>query len=122
MIRIDQLKEEVLRIAAESPEFVYPVSEMEGCSYNPNGIQPACIFGQAFINLGHPVFDRNEGLAIHEVLSAQYGIDSGHGDLVERFSFVQSNQDNGKPWGVAVRFLDESKSLGEIINEWYNNE
>ena len=109
MITFEQLETEVRRLAAENPDKVY--ESFEGnCYYNPTERDgkpyEACIFGQAFANLGETVGRVCEGRAIDFVL-AKKGVVV---DQYQRKDFwareVQDGQDSGLPWSGAVARAD----------------
>ena len=103
-----KLTKEVLRLAKESPNYVYP-SIQDGISvpscYYTKGATPeckGCIFGVALQNLGVSK-ERLEEFgqsAIHYLIEANT-------KLLEVFVTVQVMQDNGEPWGEAVKPLKE---------------
>lgn len=112
-IRIADLIAEVRRLAQDNPDFVYPTNkrhEGPSCVYNPEeGIygRPACIFGQAFINLGSPVDeDPKLGAGSIECVCTKKGIqfNSFQGAWI---SAVQRNQDSGIAWGAALDKADK---------------
>jgi hypothetical protein len=102
MITFARLKAEVLRLAARNPDHVYRTDSGGSCFYNPNPAQgrTACIFGQAFINLGAPIPAHLEGEGIVLVLTLM--CPDATDDDREWAMNVQIRQDGGFPWGAAV--------------------
>ncbi|TDB90885.1 hypothetical protein E1264_03400 [Actinomadura sp. KC216] len=105
-----QIENEVRRLAAENPDFVYE-SYHGSCFYNPTeraGKQyGACIFGQAFTNLGTPVPDGIDEDYIGSVLP-NMGIETTL-DQYEWAGTVQYQQDQGCAWALAVALADDER-------------
>lgn len=112
----DRLKQEVIRLAAESPDFIYESPDEDQCVYVHEG-EPSCLYGQALWNLGLidaslerrkvlNVFGRPESLnfqMIDDLLKyLELEVDE---DEAEAFIKSQDAQDNGRPWDVAARKL-----------------
>lgn len=110
-ITLKKIRDEVVRLAEEKPDFVYPSDNKNhpfGCVYNATDELPCCIFGQALSNLGEPVHEEYEGNNISYVLDFQYGIvldDSDSWKLYDDLTEVQRDQDLGKTWAEAVERL-----------------
>lgn len=96
---------EVLRLAAENPDYIYTIpggDEHSSCVYIHDG-NGSCIVGRALVNNG---FDpekvaQYEGVTADEMLVAL--------DIKEETDFdqtwldrVQTEQDSGTPWAEAV--------------------
>ncbi|QRY51822.1 hypothetical protein [Mycolicibacterium septicum] len=109
-----KIAKEVKRLAAESPDFIYPY---EDCKYIHNG-EPSCLYGHALFNLGliDSSFERKLGkghLGNDTLLNFQ-PIDTVlqqldiklDNDEVGAFIGSQDDQDNGRPWDVAARPLE----------------
>ena len=114
---LEDLRREVLALADERPDFVYPTQkEREGvgsgefCSYtgarlkSPEG--EACIYGQALTRLGVSQ-DTLMGLStnIVSLLSGKFGLDTYNIDYDDALIRVQKAQDGGVSWGKAVEPL-----------------
>ncbi|AWN04365.1 hypothetical protein PBI_GRAYSON_21 [Rhodococcus phage Grayson] len=117
MISKVDLKEEVLRLAAEKPDFIYesdPNAE-ESCAYlawDDDKAYGSCIMGQALMNLGvDPVeLSKYEGSDISAVVSALNDNEPPHyhRDPFDFWlSYVQGRQDAGYTWSKAVEFANE---------------
>lgn len=117
MLTLDQFKEQVLKLAEENPDFVYLDQGFEdviGCSYLGASLEDhtegvGCIMGQAMTALGVSDDDLYawEGLPIGTILNKP-GLFSDVKDCsFERktlfFERVQSSQDMGVAWGLAVQ-------------------
>lgn len=103
-VTFKQLETEVRRLAAANPEYRYPAELEDTCVYNETDNLPACIFGKAFANLGHPVPEKFEGSSISVVIRG-LGVLVSYEDLrwAER---VQGFQDAGFPWGKCIDVAD----------------
>lgn len=120
MTTATQVIEEVRRLAAEQPDFVY--SGQEGavgeCSYfgcaTDNTSGQACIVGQALANLNVDMSDlkRNEDKGYGMDIGA--ALDVGVVDIpyAEReakwLGDVQYHQDRGESWAQAVELVDKA--------------
>lgn len=107
---IAQLINEVIRLANENPNYVYPakIDEHRGriCSYLASEEQPACIFGKAIANLGVQLQDWHDGTGIVTVLR-NLGVQfNGHQELWMKS--VQNAQDGGVPWGTALKSANQN--------------
>lgn len=107
-------------IAKERPEHVYIPAEDYMCRY-ADGDEPSCLIGHALHRLGVPV----ETLQKFDSINLQGGdvlfikdifegwLDNANSSLVEidYLQYVQSWQDAGDPWAVAVekaqQYFDE---------------
>lgn len=111
---INTIKDEVVRLGTTYPDTVYkkPAGH-HFCSYvwgaTPSG--KGCIFGQALQNLGFPS-DRLEFVeSINDLLLSFYErqdpetLSFPDATLVSDFTTVQEFQDEGVPWGEAIRTL-----------------
>jgi hypothetical protein len=110
-LTFEAVEAEVRRLVAESPEFVYPRANDGGCVYNANDTLPACLFGQAFQNLGHPVPDDLEDKSIDAVLSRFFGLDGDDNNSIWA-CLVQARQDRDVPWDEALKAADEVTGKG----------
>ena len=115
-----EIAAEVKALAASRPDYVYPVAASGGCTYVDESKalgyhSPACLFGQAMLNLGVPdseLRDRND--FIRDVLSdLEIRFTNDEGNWAMR---VQSAQDREIPWGVAVS-ANESLFPADTISE-----
>lgn len=114
-ITFEALEAEVRRLVAESPDYIYPRSnDFNGttqCVYNPTATKPACLFGQAFTNLGSPAEAYHEGASAAAVF-AEYQDFGSITDLPAGqetwLSYVQTAQDRGDRWEDALRLGDEA--------------
>lgn len=103
---------EVLRLAAENPDFVYqapdyhPEETRGTCVYIHDG-NGSCIVGQALVNKGidPEEIERFEGLPADLMLS-NLGIKEEADQGQTWLDQVQSYQDTGTPWGEAVEEAD----------------
>lgn len=123
---------EVRKIAAERPDFVYATQEgrdlPSSCSYvgaiaGFDGGE-GCIVGQALARLGHT----KEELFRQEAMSADMAVSRlgyrlssvglGYANPEVWLQRVQSEQDRGKSWGEAVANTDEQmKAWGKSWSE-----
>lgn len=107
-ISTDQLWDEVVKVAAERPDYVYP--DLDYCHYESDG-QPACLVGHALHRLGVPVetlalFDFESG-GIEQVVGDNPDLFEGGGKPLYAVSWAQQLQDEGLPWGGAVEAVKE---------------
>lgn len=117
MISKVALKEEVLNLAAEKPDFIYESdpNAVEACAYlvwDKDEATGSCIMGQALMNLGvNPLeLSKYEGADIAAVVDILNGGTEPHyhrDKLDYWLSYVQGRQDNGDTWSTAVEFADE---------------
>lgn len=119
-ITYEQVKAEVIRLATERPDFVYP-PDAEGTGrtcfyrdYTTEDGKPPCIWGQAFINLGQPVPERLEQEPISVVFYVMFGEDRPFLGDIEWATRVQKSQDSGHSWGVAVSSAEKAFSDEEV--------
>ena len=109
-----RLAKEVNRLAAESPDFIYP---HEDAVYVLNG-EPSCLYGQALWNLGliDESFERKlgktqsglDGLLNYQpidIVLDRLNLKVGKKEVMA-FILSQESQDNGRPWDVSVRPLE----------------
>lgn len=104
-ITFDQLALEVVRLAKESPDYVYPGDDSTGCTYTrvlaDGGEKPPCLFGQALLNLGVPqekIYGFDGPIkAMMDYLKIDYRPEQGFWA-----SNVQQAQDDRAPWGPIV--------------------
>lgn len=106
---------EVLRLARENPDYVYP-SGGGTCRYSSSGlvngvpVDPdckGCIFGQAFQNLGWEL--PGEGTYV--------GYSVGDEFSMEEKAFcndLQAKQDSGTKWGDLVEIVENYLSTSEV--------
>lgn len=110
-IKVSALWDEVVKVAKEQPDHIYDrgMSGQGGCSYQKGG-EPSCIVGHALVRLGMPV---EELMEFDDTGDSGIGcIVSSNDDLFEiddekalwGVEKAQSNQDNGVPWGMAVKY------------------
>ncbi|ATN91118.1 hypothetical protein SEA_HOONTER_83 [Mycobacterium phage Hoonter] len=103
-----QLAEEVKRLAAEYPD------KQAACQYFESDTgEPCCIVGHALAKFGYTYADAkrqwNTGVDVGDLLYRGVivlGDDESH-DLLDGLREVQSAQDDGLPWGEAVKALSE---------------
>lgn len=119
-ITFSQLEQKVRQLAAENPDFVYPlgqgVSSIFRCVYNATQDKPACIFGRAFAELGHPVPKSEEGTDIGSVAVDMLADGENLLDFGQRrywLMTVQQRQDEGKTWEWAVAEADRVCPLNQ---------
>ena len=117
MIKLSDLKKEVIRLAEENPDFIYgnghtekEISDSprlgERCYYLPHKGKPGCIMGQALGNLGFPKEllkqADSERISIFTLLgrhSSKFEFDM---DFKVWFSRVQQKQDQKNCWGNCI--------------------
>ena len=117
MISKVALKEEVLKLAAEKPDFIYESdpNAVEAFAYlvwDKDEATGSCIMGQALMNLGvNPLeLSKYEGADISAVVGILNGGEEPqyHRDGLDYWlSYVQGRQDNGDTWSTAVEFADD---------------
>jgi hypothetical protein len=122
MITTEQVVNEIRRLAAEQPDFVYvnPVDpENTDCLYvhnwgNEDGLPVVggCIAGQALMNLGVPASTLHdvEFTSVSGILprvGVKVDIVSDR-NLLTWMDDVQSKQDIKNPWGLAVKAADQN--------------
>lgn len=107
---IEELIEEVYRLAKENPDFCY--TSLRRCYYIANNTHPSCIFGQALLNLGVSKETlktadeyQNTGKDIIGVLD-MLNIEYNDNQRVW-CKGIQRFQDNGFPWSYCIKFIDE---------------
>ena len=118
IITFDQLETEIRRIVAADPEHVYQQGEPKNgrphgikCYYSVDtpGAVEACLFGQAFTNLGVPADELKE---LEGGPATEYFV---FNDLTARqgdwMTNLQSAQDRGTPWGRALADTDSEHPL-----------
>lgn len=122
MTTATQVIEEVRRLAAEQPDFVYGAQEgadaNEVCSYFGctlgNTAGQACIVGQALANLNVDMSglkrkeDYGVGMAIGEALEWGTVAIPYTEEEVRWLGNVQYHQDRKEPWGRAVAMADKA--------------
>lgn len=113
----EELEPEVRRLAAENPDYRYPMmrgNDGPACFYTllPSGNtgQAVCIFGRALMNLGVPQDELfpYEGAPVHSLLC------HSSFDLEDRSSWiqlVQDQQDTRFTWSDAVADADTNYPL-----------
>ena len=111
-LTVEAIRDEVLALADEHPDATYvPDGESKTCSYVRGSAagQPGCLLGQALIRLGVDPDELAEvegvqpvGVRIIEVLDA---MEVPRSNVVESLAWAQDLQDDGVPWGSAVRDL-----------------
>lgn len=122
MTTATQVIEEVRRLAAEQPDFVYSKQEgadaNEDCSYfgckvgDASG--QACIVGQALANLNVDMSglkrkeDKGYGMAIGQALEWRVVAIPYTEEERVWLGNVQYHQDRGESWGQAVELADKS--------------
>jgi hypothetical protein len=111
ILTFDRLALEVIRLAEERPDFVYPANGVGGCTYVDESEErgyasPPCLWGEAMLNLGvsHAVLF-GESEFIPAVLS-RVGIDATPAQL-NWATKVQQRQDARHPWADAVVLAGE---------------
>ncbi|WP_040828969.1 hypothetical protein [Nocardia jiangxiensis] len=111
-IDLDDLEDEIRRLAAETPEYVYPDAS---CVYVKRklsgGLCGSCLFGVALINLGvdPEQLDVGSDTSITALL-ADHGFEKT--PQIEWFQTVQNLQDDCYPWGRAVKMADPYEGVG----------
>lgn len=119
-IAFKQVEDEVRRLVAENPEFVYvpPTGVGGSCVYLVRGGDPedwegSCLFGRVFLNL----FGKDSIPTIREcetqicsALFTTFKVNaSGHQKMWA--AEVQSRQDKSLPWGACLVGADEMYPL-----------
>lgn len=118
---IEDVLNEVIRLSEEDPDFVYTTQPGRGdstpCGYT--GMYPgtcygrSCIVGQALQNLGVPKDDLIDlSDCASEVLTDYLNIHAKYHDDADRLIYlnnIQSNQDQGMPWGESVTEVIKTK-------------
>jgi hypothetical protein len=113
---IDDLIKEVRRLAAEKPDYVYPINDADfqesgagiACWYQAPG-KTRCIFGQALANLGVTLPYNAEGQRIRLVIAGSDLVTYNPRSDTEKIHWctgVQNAQDRGKTWGQAIADAD----------------
>lgn len=115
-INLLDLENEVRRLAAENPDFVYEGavedrygSQYVSCFYTAKGddgnLTGSCLFGQALINLGADPYELHsyEHASISDVLERAMLISHSRSKW---FNEVQDGQDAKMTWSVAVAEAD----------------
>lgn len=119
---LDELEQEVRRLAAEQPDKVYEpqIELMYGDPTNTSCLYwhekenaPGCIYGHALTNLGIPRHYFNEGEAIDSLLAALFGLTEA--DIPRWFADVQLQQDDHVSWSDAVREADWRKKALDLM-------
>lgn len=114
-ISTQDLIEEVRKISAEMPDFVYMTDDVSGCSYFGRGIGDptgqCCIMGQAFKNLKvdtSKIDESHEGVSVvGELIWDQViPVTPLNKSQVYWLDRVQALQDEGISWGEAVSIVD----------------
>lgn len=115
MISKVELKEEVLKLAAEKPDFIYESDDSAySCRYldwDKDKAYGSCIMGQALMNLGvNPEeLSKYEGADISAVVGILNGGEEPqyHRDPFDFWlSYVQGRQDAGYTWSEAIDWAD----------------
>jgi hypothetical protein len=106
-LTFDQIEAKVRELAEANPDFIYwPERTTQTCTYVPDDVQPACIFGQAFTALGVPM----EFLAEHATAGINEILESMHIATTPRqrewAAVVQRRQDSKARWVRAVADAD----------------
>lgn len=114
-ITTQDLIDEVRKISAEMPDFVYMTGDVAGCSYFGRGIGDptgqCCIMGQVFKNLSidtSKIDESHEGVStVGELIWDQViPVTPLNKSQVDWLNLVQSLQDEGISWGEAVSIVD----------------
>lgn len=120
-ITVEDVEREVRNLAMREPDFIYTAQDVSSsaCGYVGKVIGSAegrgCIIGQALQNLGVS----KETLLDFEKKTSDLRVDSGVYTLLPYLKIggygdhswlvkVQSHQDFGRPWGLAVELADDS--------------
>ena len=114
----DSIITTVREIADELPDFVYTRGLLpnEGCRYEADG-HGDCIIGRALERLGVPIehirwldtaSQDGDGIAVFQIWHQPFWNvpKTEEGKSIFWLSEVQREQDNGAPWGEAVRRAD----------------
>jgi hypothetical protein len=109
-IKASQIKEAVIEIANEKPDYIYPEDlRNSGCRYAVDG-KPSCIVGHALAKVGIDIgvietLDIDGGIPAHYLSSKlpEFIEDNDEEGSMAFLQEVQSSQDNGSPWGEAVK-------------------
>jgi len=108
----DALKQEVIKLGTENPDFVYNTSGVGRCYYNRGSDTgpgcKGCIFGQALQNMG---WDDKYELFIEMNLVRLFTnlISDNIITYDSHFLVVQQLQDEGHSWGEAIKTLLSGK-------------
>lgn len=116
-----RLRDEVYKLAAEQPDYIYADPDNNGCYYSYASGQkdgPGCIVGQAMYRMGVCVRNLDEkyesdSATICSIL-LHYAPKCSNVDRIF-LSTVQNAQDSGRSWEEAVAWGEE-RSLG-VTNE-----
>ena len=104
MFTLEQLKDEVRRLASESPDYIYKsVCVGDLCSYIDGQNNKGCIFGQAIKNL-----ESNFDFTSY-INSSITGLLEGLGldDKSRWCRCVQMYQDRGRTWKSCITIADD---------------
>lgn len=108
MLNATDVVNEIRKVAAEQPDFIYNEGGLAECMYtkNTDGSPGGCIVGRALMRLGVEEEDlvESDGQFASRVLS-DLGI-SGDRFVMLWIAEVQEVQDGGKTWAEAVQSAD----------------
>lgn len=126
-VTAEALVEEVRRLAAEQPDYMYDPTNFDdtsdGCAlpkcrythYQNDGTRvPGCIIGKAIYNLTGKLVDQavtGGGVLDFPFMQEEYAYASGWSDQARWLAAVQRNQDEKMYWGRAVELADAEYSI-----------
>ena len=110
-LTFNQVKEDLLDIIKEvSEDYVYQTGPEGTCEYYRNG-KPSCLVGHVLDRHPESVKEIHEGVGIDGLVrGVQVSATSKATELME---WVQTDQDNGIPWHIAVH-----SNLDTIESSW----
>lgn len=108
MLNATDVVNEIRKVAAEQPDFIYNDGSADQCLYtqNADGSPGGCIVGRALMRLDveEEALVKNDGQLASHVLS-ELGI-SGDSLVIHWIDEAQDAQDSGKTWAQAVQSAD----------------
>lgn len=112
-LTFEAVEAKIREIIAENPDHVYVYGDcIEGsssrCYYSAGsiGAREACLFGQVFSQLGvadEVLMDHEGKAAVNIPLKWKLPLSERQLRWIDH---LQSHQDNGTPWGKALRWVD----------------
>lgn len=120
------LEAHIRQLAAKQPNHVYDKDQWpdagigSGCKYthtlDDDSQVPGCIVGVAIHEITGKLvnqFDHGGGVLDFGFMRSEYDRENGEwSDRAKFLANVQSHQDNGIPWGIAVERADDKSDTG----------